>query len=77
MRLVIIGRILVYVSESAESARARRCAAAARLLAAESRALRYLDDVVALLNGNVAAARRAQAWPFALGRREPARNYIV
>ncbi|XP_072936560.1 uncharacterized protein [Epargyreus clarus] len=61
----------------AESARASRCAAAARALRAESRALRYLDDVVALLKGDVAAAVRAKAWPFALGRREPGRNYIV
>ncbi|CAH2065748.1 unnamed protein product, partial [Iphiclides podalirius] len=60
-----------------ECARACRCAAAARALAAESRALGYLDDVVALLRGDVAAAARAKAWPFALGRREPDRNYIV
>ncbi|XP_028158902.1 uncharacterized protein LOC114351781 [Ostrinia furnacalis] len=61
----------------AQSARACRCAAAARALTAESRALRYLDDVVALLRGDVAAAARARAWPFALGRRAPGRNYVV
>ncbi|CAG5048082.1 unnamed protein product [Parnassius apollo] len=61
----------------AESARACRCTAAARALTAESRALRYLDDVVALLKGDVAAAVRAKAWPFAMGRKEPGRNYIV
>ncbi|CAH2269372.1 uncharacterized protein LOC120637169 [Pararge aegeria] len=60
-----------------QSARARRCAAAARALAAESRALRYLDDVVALLRGDVAGARCTSRWPFALGRREPGKNYVV
>ena len=57
--------------------RARRCTDAARALGAEARALRYLDDVVALLRGDVAAAARARAWPFALGRRTPGRNYVI
>ncbi|CAK1603629.1 unnamed protein product [Parnassius mnemosyne] len=61
----------------AECARACRCAAAARALTAESRALRYLDDVVALLKGDIAAAVRAKTWPFAMGHKEPGRNYIV
>ncbi|XP_046961836.1 uncharacterized protein LOC124531347 isoform X1 [Vanessa cardui] len=60
-----------------QSARACRCTAAARALTAESRALRYLDDVVALLRGDVTAAQRTRAWPFAIGRRQPGRNYIV
>ncbi|KAF9408444.1 hypothetical protein HW555_011879 [Spodoptera exigua] len=57
--------------------RARRCTAAARALGAEARALRFLDDVVALLRGDVAAAVRARAWPFAIGRRQPDRNYVI
>ncbi|XP_030027441.2 uncharacterized protein LOC115445347 [Manduca sexta] len=61
----------------AESVRACRCAAAARALVDESQALRYLDDVVALLRGDVAAAARVRAWPFAIGRRQPGRNYII
>ncbi|CAH3850269.1 uncharacterized protein LOC123709117 [Pieris brassicae] len=61
----------------AESARACRCAAAARDLTAQSQALRYLDDVVALLSGNVAAAWRVRSWPFALGCRQHDRNYII
>ncbi|KAF9819852.1 hypothetical protein SFRURICE_004206 [Spodoptera frugiperda] len=61
----------------ASSVRARRCTAAARALGAEARALRFLDDVVALLRGDVAAAVRARAWPFAIGRRQPDRNYII
>ncbi|XP_059058988.1 uncharacterized protein LOC131852340 [Achroia grisella] len=61
----------------AQNARACRCAAAARALFSEWRALRYMDDVVALLKGDVAGAVRAKAWPFALGRRQPHRNYIV
>ncbi|XP_034831581.1 uncharacterized protein [Maniola hyperantus] len=60
-----------------QSARAGRCAAAARALMAESLSLRYLDDVVALLRGDVVAARRTRLWPFAFGRRQPGRNYIV
>ncbi|CAH2105127.1 unnamed protein product [Euphydryas editha] len=60
-----------------QSARAYRCSAAARALTAESRTLRYLDDVVALLRGDVTAAQRTRAWPFAIGRRQPGRNYIV
>ncbi|KAJ8729757.1 hypothetical protein PYW08_001338 [Mythimna loreyi] len=61
----------------ASSVRARLCTAAARELGAEARALRYLDDVVALLRGDVAAAARARAWPFALGARQPGRNYVI
>ncbi|KAM3959137.1 LOW QUALITY PROTEIN: uncharacterized protein ACR2FA_006819 [Aphomia sociella] len=61
----------------AQCVRACQCTAAARALVAEWRALRYMDDVVALLKGDVAAASRTKAWPFALGRREPHRNYIV
>ncbi|XP_041979548.1 uncharacterized protein LOC121733383 [Aricia agestis] len=61
----------------ADCARACRCADAARALAAQSRAVRYLDDVVALLRGEVAAVARARDWPFALGPRSPDRNYVV
>jgi hypothetical protein len=62
----------------AQCLRACRCAAAARALGAESRALRYLDDIVALLRGDVAAAVRAKSWPFALGaQRRPDRNYVI
>ncbi|CAG4991515.1 unnamed protein product [Colias eurytheme] len=61
----------------AESDRACRCAAVARSLTAQSQAVRYLDDVVALLRGNVAAAWRVRTWPFALGCRQPERNYII
>lgn len=50
---------------------------AARALRTEARTLRYLDDVVALLKGDVAAAKRAKAWPFAIGARQPGRNYVV
>ncbi|OWR49831.1 hypothetical protein KGM_201896 [Danaus plexippus plexippus] len=60
-----------------QCARACRCTAAARALSAESRALRYLDDVVALLRGDLDAARRTRAWPFAFGARQPGRNYII
>ncbi|XP_026324107.1 uncharacterized protein LOC113233264 isoform X1 [Hyposmocoma kahamanoa] len=60
-----------------QSARACRCTAAARALLAEWGALRYLDDVVALLRGNVTQAHRARSWPFALGGREPQRNYVI
>ncbi|XP_021191343.3 uncharacterized protein LOC110376998 isoform X2 [Helicoverpa armigera] len=67
----------IHADLQASSVRARRCTAAARALGAEARALRYLDDVVALLRGDVAAAARARAWPFAIGRRQPDRNYII
>ncbi|KAG7311885.1 hypothetical protein JYU34_002970 [Plutella xylostella] len=57
--------------------RAARCAAAARALGAESTTLRFLDDVVALLSGNVAGAVRARQWPFVIGDRDDSRNYVV
>ncbi|CAH0700925.1 unnamed protein product [Spodoptera exigua] len=67
----------IHADLQASSVRARRCTAAARALGAEARALRFLDDVVALLRGDVAAAVRARAWPFAIGRRQPDRNYVI
>lgn len=33
--------------------------------------------MVALLKGDVAAAKRARAWPFALSQRVPDRNYVM
>ncbi|CAB3231559.1 unnamed protein product [Arctia plantaginis] len=61
----------------AQTARARRCALAARALSSEAQALHYLDDVVALLRGDVTNAATARRWPFALGSRQPGRNYII
>ncbi|GBP53197.1 hypothetical protein EVAR_8974_1 [Eumeta japonica] len=62
---------------SAQERRAGQCAAAARALGEESRALRFLDDVVALLRGDLRSAVRARTWPFAFGGRIPERNYIL
>ncbi|XP_063618078.1 uncharacterized protein LOC134790975 isoform X1 [Cydia splendana] len=66
----------IHQDMQAQCVRAGRCAAAARALDAECRSLRFLDDVLALLRGDVTAAS-ARSWPFALPTRLPGRNYIV
>lgn len=61
-----------------ELARAVRCETAARALGEDAQRLRYLDDVLALLRGDLEEATRARTWPFAfVGQRDPNRNYIV